>query len=368
MKTHEDIFLLLSLLTDIYVDKAFIKKISSLFNISEVFCADKSSWKNNLKHQEIDKVELLKHAISNININELKKKLNNLQINFIHLNDSRYPEKLKEIHDPPVGLFCKGNIDILNQSKFISIVGTRKSTSYGEVTAKRIAYSFAKRGLIVVSGLADGIDAFAHKGALDSGKTIAVLGTGVDIIFPLANKKLYEDILDKNSLLVSEYPPGTAGLPWNFPQRNRIISGLSDAVVVIEGDIDSGAIITARFAIKHDRLLFALPGPVDSRVSNGPNALIKSGVAELLISENDILEKIGEPVQKSIKFENYEIDENLTKEQKELMSVFSSVSVTVEDLIQKTSMDLSSLSVNLSILELQGHIEKSFDGGFVRKK
>ena len=284
MKVQEDVFLLLSFLTDIYVDKAFIKKISSSFSLYEIFGSDTSSLEQSFTQKEIYKIQILRQSISKINVNELKKKLDSLQICFIHLNDSSYPKKLKEIHDPPVGLFCKGNIDILNKNKFVSIVGTRRSTSYGELTAKRISSSLAKSGLVIVSGLADGIDSFAHRGALCTGKTIAVLGTGIDIVFPQTNKKLYEDILGKNSLLVSEYPPGTAGLPWNFPQRNRIISGLSDAVLVIEGDIDSGAIITARFAIKQDRLLFALPGPVDSRVSNGPNALIKSKVAELFLS------------------------------------------------------------------------------------
>ncbi len=359
---EEDIFLLLSCLNDVYIDKTLIKRLANSFDLGEIFSSDNLL----IEDKEIKKIELYKEWIFKLNINQIKHKIDKKGICFISLKNKFYPIKLKEIQDPPTGLFYKGDINILNGFKYVSIVGTRKSTHYGDANAKRIASVLAKNNLVIVSGMASGIDACAHKGALESGKTIAVLGTGADIVFPSTNKDIYNEALLKDSLIISEYSPGTPGFAWNFPQRNRIISGLSDAVIVIEADIDSGALITARFAIKQDRLLFALPGSVDSRVSYGPNALIKSKTAELLISEIDILEKIGQPIQKSLNLgvENFN---DLTKEQKELMSEFTSISVTIEDLIQRTDMDVNKLCVNISMLELKGYIEKCHDGGFVRK-
>jgi DNA processing protein len=168
-------------------------------------------------------------------------------------------------------------------------------------------------------------------------------------------------------LILSEYIPATEAMPWNFPQRNRIISALSDAVIVIEGDLQSGALITARFAIKQDKPLFALPGPIDSPASNGPNILIKSGVAELLTSVEDILEKIGESRQIKLDLENNDEKlNNLSEKEKHIYKLLSSVSKSFEILIEEVNIPVQELLKYLSMLELKGFVEKTQEGGYVK--
>jgi len=177
---------------------------------------------------------------------------------------------------------------------------------------------------------------------------------------------LYDEIVDKGGLIISEYPVGTEGLPWNFPQRNRIISALSNAVVIVEGDLQSGAMITARFAIKQSKPLFALPGPIDSPQSNGPNILIKSGVGELLVSVNDVLEKIGEGKQVNLNLNNSRREEDrLTEKQKNIYKYIDSYSRSFDNLLKESKLTTQELLCELSILELKGFIEKTTEGGYV---
>ena len=251
--------------------------------------------------------------------------------------------------------------------KHIAIVGTRSSTNYGNNVTKKISSLLSEQNIVIVSGLASGIDTSAHLGAVKFGKTVAVVGTGVDNVFPSENKQLAKDIISGGGLILSEYIPDTPASPWNFPQRNRLISALSDAVIVIEGDLQSGAMITARFAIKQDKPLFALPGPVDSLVSNGPNILIKSKVAELLTSVDDVLEKIGESKQIKLNLEDKNEKLNsLSEKEKDIYRLLSSDSKDFESLIRETNLSVQELLKHLSILELKGFVEKAADGGFVR--
>ena len=368
MKTISDLFLALSTLDEIKPSCIFIRKLYSAFdNFFEFFTSEYNYSKLNISCHEIEKIKIVKKALENVNLEKTKKLLDDRKIKFLALSDIKYPEKLKAINDPPFGLFYKGNLDLLKHKLAISIVGTRSATKYGLSVARKISILLAKQNIVVISGLANGIDTSAHEGAVSSGKTIAILGTGPDVIFPASNRKLYEEILEKEGLILSEYMPGIEGMPWNFPQRNRIISALSDAVVVIEGDLQSGALITARFAIKQDKPLFALPGPVDSLQSNGPNILIKSGVAELLTSVNDILEKIGEAKQVQLDFKDgNKSPSELSEVQKNIYNILSSKTLSFDELVQCTNLETKNLLTNLSILELKGFIEKAPEGGYVK--
>lgn len=205
----------------------------------------------------------------------------------IALTDPRYPQKLREIYDPPPVLFVRGRVELL-ASVGVAVVGTRRPTPYGTAVTERLAADLARAGVTVVSGMARGIDTAAHKGALAAGgSTVAVFGCGVDVVYPSENRKLAGEIAEKG-LLVSEFPMGAPAYPQNFPVRNRIISGISAGVVVVEGAQYSGSAITAKLALDQGRELFAVPGNITSRMSWGPNLLIKQG-ARLVQDWNDVV-------------------------------------------------------------------------------
>ena len=201
-----------------------------------------------------------------------------------------YPSQLKQIADPPLVLYVRGNVKLLSQPG-VAVVGTRRPSAYGSQVAVRLARELAERQLVVTSGLARGIDSSAHRGALEArGKTVAVLGSGIDVIYPRENKKLAEEIVSAGTL-ASEFPPGTSPAPENFPIRNRIISGLSLGVVVVEAAEYSGSLITARLALEQDREVFAVPGNITSAQSFGPNHLIKQG-AKLVDGWRDVVDEL----------------------------------------------------------------------------
>src|SRR6266404_5567184 len=217
----------------------------------------------------------------------------------IAFGDAAYPPLLQQIYDPPVVLYVRGASDILARPA-VAMVGTRHPTPYGLGMAERLACDLAARGLVITSGLARGVDAAAHRGALHAkGKTIAVLGTGVDVIYPKENARIAAQILELGGALVSEFAIGTFAAPQNFPIRNRIISGLALGVLVVEAGEYSGTRITARCALEQSRELFAVPGNVTSRNSWGPNTLIKQG-AKLTATWEDIWEELPADVQQQL--------------------------------------------------------------------
>ena len=203
---------------------------------------------------------------------------NNIEI--ISFLDNRYPIKLLQIPDFPICIYVRGNIEILN-NKSIGIVGSRDATDYGKNIARSVSKKLADEGYNVISGLARGIDKYSHLGVLDSkiGKTIAVLGTGVDdeSIYPLENKRIYERILEEGGAIISEYPIRTKPISYNFPARNRIISGLSDKILIVEASLKSGSLITADFALEQGKDIWAVPGNIYSKNSMGTNRLISEG-------------------------------------------------------------------------------------------
>lgn len=215
-----------------------------------------------------------------------QRKLTAAGAQLISFQDSAYPPRLREIFDPPPILYARGRLELL-QTLMIAIVGTRRPTAYGTAVAGRLGRDLAVAGLTIASGMARGIDTAAHKAVLEAeGDTIAVFGCGVDELYPTENRKLRDQIVEKG-LTLSEFPMGTPGYPQNFPVRNRIISGLSAGVVVIEGGEYSGSAITAKLAIEQGREVFAVPGNITSKMSWGPNLLIKQG-AKLVQEWNDV--------------------------------------------------------------------------------
>lgn len=212
-------------------------------------------------------------------------------VHLIHMDHPHYPELLRQIKRSPPLLYVLGDPECLSLPQ-IAIVGSRNPSPAGQSIAKAFAADLASAGFVITSGLALGVDTAAHEGAIkENAKTIAVLGTGIDHVYPVRNKRLAADIIEKGGALVSEFPIGTSALAQNFPQRNRIISGLSSGVLVVEAAIKSGSLITARYALQQDREVFAVPGSINNPLARGCHALIKDG-AKLVESSQDIVEEL----------------------------------------------------------------------------
>src|SRR5712671_4650195 len=213
----------------------------------------------------------------------------------LNWTEPEYPQTLLQIYDPPVMLYVRGDAQVLNLPS-IGMVGTRRPTLYGTQMAERLGRELAARGLVVVSGLARGIDAISHQGALAvNGRAVGILGTGIDVCYPKENRKLYERVLERGAIL-SEFPLGTHPAPENFPVRNRIVAGMPLGVVVVEGAQYSGSLITARLAMEFGREVFAVPGNVTQPVSFAPNLLIKQG-AKLVTNGEDVIEELPTPIR-----------------------------------------------------------------------
>jgi DNA processing protein len=275
------------------------------------------------------------------------------EVKTISINDKNYPKILKEIKDPPKILYCLG--EIKSEEDCFAVVGARKCTNYGKEIAYRIASDLAEAGLSIVSGFAPGIDTIAHKAVIERGKrTIAVLGTGIDekSIYPKSNLKLIDKILENGGVIISEFEPGIHGTKYTFPQRNRIISGLSLGVLVVEARMQSGALITANYAKEQGRKVFAIPGSIFSQVSKGCHFLIKNG-AKLVENTEDILEELGISKlgigRKEIK--------GKTPEENLILEVLKEGALDVEKIIEKTKLSPSKVASILSILEIEGKIK-----------
>ncbi len=272
----------------------------------------------------------------------------------IKITDKNYPESLKHIQNPPKKLFVRG--EILPEDKTaIAIVGARKHTSYGKQVAYDFAYTLAKSGVTIVSGLALGIDSEAHKGALDAGgRTLAVLGSGIDdnSIYPYSHKSLAERII-KNGALISEYEPGTPGLKHHFPERNRIVAGLSVGILIVEAQKRSGSLITAKLALEQGKDIFAIPGPIFSKMSEGTNKLIQQG-AKLAMTPNDILEEL-EIAGVKIKKESKQLE--LSEQEKKIYEILKNEILDTDGIIKKSKMQANEVLVILTMLELKNVIK-----------
>ena len=276
------------------------------------------------------------------------------KIKFVSILDENYPSLLKSIYDPPPFLFYRGSLKKDDFRRTIAIVGTRKASNYGKIMTKRIGGVLAKAGFTIVSGLAFGIDTIAHLSALENGgRTIAVMGSGVDQIYPPRNREIAEKIVE-NGALISEYVPGNKAEKWNFPTRNRIISGISLGSVIIEGTKTSGALLTAKFALDQNRDIFALPGDINREQAAGPNYLIKLG-AKIITSPSDILEEYDLVLENSEK----PFPKLSAKEEKIYQILIQNrPEIQFDSLILKTGFSVSELSTILLALELKNVVKK----------
>jgi DNA processing protein len=284
---------------------------------------------------------------------------------FLTGGDPGYPALLGEITDPPVGLYRKGNY--LFDNPCVAIVGSRRATAYGQSIARRLGAELAQRGFCVVSGLARGIDTSAHEGALSAGgRTAAVLGTGIDVIYPPENLGLYRRIAETGAVL-SEFPFGRAADRDSFPMRSRVVSGICEAVVVVESDMWGGAMTTAKFAGEQGRLIFAVPGRIDQSTSGGSNQLIKDG-ATLLTSVEDLLQEIqylGGLRPAPIAGAAAEPPKDLGgDEARVLYHLRGDASQTPAELTAQTGLSERAVSAALALLETRGYIARRADGSY----
>lgn len=273
----------------------------------------------------------------------------------------RYPELLAEIKDPPKELYYIGDVKILKK-RCAAVVGSRTTTQYGRSTAVSIATKLAGRGIAVVSGMARGIDTCAHQGALDcNGATIAVLGCGVDLCYPKENKNLKKEI-ETSGLIISEYPPGREPMPYNFPRRNRIISGLSEITIVVQARNESGSLITAELAVEQGREVYAVPGNIDSQYNLGNNKLIKDG-AGVIIKPSDVLEAMGiDSISKK------EAEQVLSDTELMIFNMLSEVGeMTVDEICIRLRKPPSYVSSIISVMELKGTVLTALGKIFIAK-
>lgn len=268
-----------------------LRKYNSEENIRENYGIIKEFKKINLEEITEEKIKLFKEYITKNNIG------------YITIRSKEYPEKLKYLEEPPYVIFYKGNLELLS-GNLIAVIGARKCSSYGAKLASIIAKKISENNFTVVSGLAAGIDSIAQKNAINfTGKTIGVLGCGIDVVYPKNNKILYEEIIKKDGLIISEFLPGTPPIAYNFPRRNRIISGISKKLVIVEANVKSGSLITVNYALDLGMEIMAIPGPVFNGNSEGCNKLIRDGAKPFTGIEDlyDFLNIFKENVKKEEK-------------------------------------------------------------------
>ena len=300
-------------------------------------------------------------------------------VSIVCLDDSTYPAQLRQIYDPPLILYVRGNVEAITQPG-IAVVGTRHPTPYGLGMAERLASDLANRGLVIFSGLARGVDAAAHRGAINAkGKTVAVFGTGVDIIYPKENTRITEQILALGGALISEFPMNTFAAPQNFPIRNRIISGISIGVLVVEAAEYSGTRITSRCALEQNREVFAVPGNVTNKNSWGPNTLIKQG-AKLTATWEDVWEELpsavrlaltpatGDESQTGKTASLFGESELPPHERKILKLLKADEAVHIDEIVEFLELDMSSSEIFAALfeLELAGKVKQMPGKNFVK--
>jgi len=298
----------------------------------------------------------------------------------ISLFDSEYPERLRNIYNPPLVLYVKGNMPCFDDEVVVGVVGTRKCTLYGVKIADSIGYTLSQNGIIVVTGLALGIDTAATLGALRGGTpVVGVVGSGLDIIYPPENKSVFSDV-ESYGAIISEYPPGTQAVKTHFPARNRIISGLSLGIAVIEAPLKSGALITASRALEQGRDVFALPGNVDAATCEGSNALLREGAIPFVSAEDIIDEyvdmypdKIGnkkETEMKKLIDNRPKVDyiglgnllENYVGDERTILESIGLKSLHTDDIISDTGLHAQNVLTALTLLELSGCVIRNKNG------
>ena len=282
-----------------------------------------------------------------------------MKYNYFTIEDDIYPQCLKEISNPPLKLYYKGNLDLLKDERLIAVVGTRNPSSYGKLCCEYMVKKMTSANITIVSGFAKGIDSIAHKTSLlTGGKTIAVIASGLDIVYPASNLSLYREIEEKG-LILSEYEAGVKPFKFNFPQRNRIIAGLSKGIIVVESKDRGGSLITADLALEFNRDVYAVPGDVFSEYSKGCNNLIRDSKAKSLSNINELLDDY------SWKIEEKNINNKYTQNQLLILNSLSSEK-NLDNILMETKIEQTEILAELITLEIMGAI-KSIAGGRYKK-
>ncbi|BEO98894.1 MULTISPECIES: DNA-processing protein DprA [Fusobacterium] len=282
-----------------------------------------------------------------------------MKYNYFTIEDDIYPQCLKEISNPPLKLYYKGNLDLLKDERLIAVVGTRNPSSYGKLCCEYMVKKMTSANITIVSGFAKGIDSIAHKTSLlTGGKTIAVIASGLDIVYPASNLSLYREIEEKG-LILSEYEAGVKPFKFNFPQRNRIIAGLSKGIIVVESKDRGGSLITADLALEFNRDVYAVPGDVFSEYSKGCNNLIRDSKAKSLSNINELLDDY------SWKIEEKNINNKYTQNQLLILNSLSSEK-NLDNILMETKIEQTEILAELMTLEIMGVI-KSIAGGRYKK-
>ena len=282
-----------------------------------------------------------------------------MKYNYFTIEDDIYPQCLKEISNPPLKLYYKGNLDLLKDERLIAVVGTRNPSSYGKLCCEYMIKKMSKANITIVSGFAKGIDSIAHKTSLLTGtKTIAVIASGLDIVYPASNLSLYKEIEEKG-LILTEYEAGTKPFKGNFPQRNRIIAALSKGVIVVESKDRGGSLITADLALEYNRDVYAIPGDIFSEYSKGCNNLIRDAKAKSLSNIKELLEDYNWESKEEVNHLN------LSKNQKLILDSLSSEK-NLDRILEETKIEETEILSELITLEIMGLI-KSIAGGRYKK-
>jgi DNA processing protein len=294
------------------------------------------------------------------------KRVNRLGARIVTIWDSEYPELLKRIYDPPALLYVLGKLITIDKNA-VAIVGTRMPSAYGQLVAESLAHDLAQLGLTIVSGLARGIDTLAHSAALKAhGRTIAVLGSGLDVVYPAENRKLYDAIAVQGAV-VSEFPMGTKPDAMNFPRRNRIVSGLSLGTIVVESAEDGGAMITASTALDQNREVFAVPGSILEKRTAGPHKLIREGRAKLVQNVDDMLEELGPQMRHLLKRGRApEISIEMTLFEKKIYDVLKNEPIHIDTLAELAETSTADTLVNLLSLEFKNLVRQLPGKMFIR--
>jgi len=339
---------------------------------------------------ELNQLRILPEAIDSIIAKDLHHKaeveiqrVRKMGDDILVLDDGVYPSLLREIYDPPIVLYVKGAWNKCLEQPCVAIVGSRRCSTYGQNAALMLARDLAQRGVTIVSGFARGIDAAAHRGALEAGgRTIAVLGTGIDECYPRDHRKMGQEILEQGGAMVSQFPLGTPPVSENFPYRNRIISGLSLGVVIVEAAENSGSLITARLAIEQNREVWAVPGNITSRNSFGTNYLIKGAGAKLIQQWQDIASELPPQIaakllpppfgekkqQKTLADQLLLVPERLSGSERTVLKLLSPDNPAhIDALLDKTKLSISDLTAALLALEMNELIRQLPGRCFVRK-
>lgn len=294
----------------------------------------------------------------NINPEKIVEALQKEDINLCLFSDTDYPRLLKQIINPPLFLYYRGDISVATDLS-IAVVGSRKCSPYGRIATEKLTTDLVKAGLTIVSGLALGIDTFAHETTLkNKGKTVAVLGCGLDwaSLYPPTNRRLAENIIANGGAIISEFPLGMAPLRFNFPQRNRIVSGMTRGTLVIEANEKSGALITADYALEQNREVFALPGNIFSLSSAGPNNLIKKGATPITCA-NDVLETLNLERIDYIKINRELLPK--TPDEQAILDILSHEPIHLNEIVRLTRLDTSVINSTLTIMEMKGLVKSA---------